>query len=86
MSKRGERIKKNYSKALRKYSLCNSIFGDADYYLGGLIGKYIKGKINARYNYRRTNSKLYGKNNFKYGDKRAYDSMNYKEYEYFYMR
>lgn len=80
--KRGKRRKDEYRKAIRKYKLCESIWGDAKEYNDGIIGKYIDGKIHDHEEYRKTNSEWSGKHNYKHGDKRRADSCEDMEREY----
>lgn len=79
---RGDRRKKNYSKAIRKYKLCESIWGDAKEYNDGILGKYIDGKIHDHEEYRKTNSEWSGKHNYKHGDKQRADSCEDMEREH----
>ena len=71
------RRKKDYHKAIRKKRLCQSIWGDAKYWLDGVLGKYDKGKIHESLDFEKTNSKRYGKRNYKASDRRRYDSTEY---------
>ena len=80
--KRGKRRKDKYRKAIRKYKLCESIWGDAKAYNDGIIGKYIDGKIHNHEEYRKTNSEWSGKHNYKHGDKQRVDSCEDMEREY----
>ena len=79
---RGDRRKKNYHKAIRKYKLCESIWGDAKEYNDGILGKYIDGKIHDHEEYRKTNSEWDGKHNYKHGDKQRADSCEDMEREH----
>lgn len=79
---RGDRRKKNYRKAIRKYKLCESIWGDAKEYNDGILGKYIDGKIHDHEEYRKTNSEWSGKHNYKHGDKQRADSCEDMEREH----
>lgn len=79
---RGDRRKKNYRKAIRKYKLCESIWGDAEEYNDGILGKYIDGKIHDHEEYRKTNSEWSGKHNYKHGDKQRADSCEDMEREH----
>lgn len=79
---RGDRRKKNYRKAIRKYKLCESILGDAKEYNDGILGKYIDGKIHDHEEYRKTNSEWNGKHNYKHGDKQRADSCEDMEREH----
>lgn len=80
--KRGKRRKDKYRKAIRKYKLCNEIWGDAEEYNDGILGKYIDGKIHDHEEYRKTNSEWSGKHNYKHGDKQRADSCEDMERKY----
>lgn len=79
---RGERRKKDYHKGIRKYKLCESIWGDAEDYNDGVLGKYIDGKIHDHEDFRKTNSEWNGKRNYKHGDKKRLYSCEDMEREY----
>lgn len=80
--KRGKRRKDKYRKAIRKYRLCNEIWGDAEYYNDGILGKYIDGKIHDHEDCYKTNSDWCGKGNYKHGDKKRADKCKDMEREY----
>lgn len=74
--------KNNFHKALHKKKLCQKIWGDSDSFLGGILGKYSKGKIHDHEDYRKTNSEWYGKRNYKVSDRKRHESTLEKMGEY----
>ena len=79
---RGERRKENYRKGIRKYKICKSVYGDAEEYNDGVLGKYIDGKIHDHEDFRKTNSEWNGKHNYKHGDKKKADNCEDMEREF----
>ena len=74
--------KNKFHKALHKKKLCQAIWGDGDSFLGGILGKYAKGKIHDHKDHRKTNSEWHGKKNYKLSDRKKYESALEKMAEY----
>lgn len=55
---RGNRRWIDKRKRRHKYNLCQRICGDAMYWLGGILGRYDKGKIHSTDNWKKTNGKV----------------------------
>jgi len=95
---RGNRRWVDKRKRKNKYNLCQRICGDAMKWLGGILGKYDKGKIHSTDNWRKTNGKIAQKdcshntgyvgtlhrfdNNYSHADKKKVESCNDK-YNYY---
>lgn len=76
------RRKQDYHKALHKKHLCQSVYGDANWWLGGILGRYDKGKIHDHEDYRKTNSERHGYKNYRHSDKKRYDRGEQMLHEY----
>ena len=74
--------KNNFHKAISKMKKCQRLWGDADKFFGGILGKYDKGKIHDHEDHRKTNSEWYGKRNYKISDRRRSESIFDKLREY----
>lgn len=74
--------KNNFHKALHKKKLCQAIWGDSDSFLGGILGKYAKGKIHDHEDHKKTNSEWHGKKNYKLSDRKRHESALGKMAEY----
>lgn len=55
---RSNRRRMDKRKRKRKYNLYQSINGDAEKFLGGVLGKYDKGKIHDTERYHKTNGRV----------------------------
>ena len=84
---RGNRRWMDKRKRRSKYNLCQRIWGDAMYFLDGILGKYDKGKIHDEENYKKTNNRVASKdhmsshkmgNNYSHSDKKKIESCNDK--------
>jgi len=74
--------KNNFHKALHKKKLCQAIWGDSDSYLGGVLGKYIKGKIHDDKHDGETYSERHDKKKFRTSDRKRHESAMEKIAEY----
>ena len=74
--------KNKFHKGLHKKKLCQAIWGDSDSYLGGVLGKYIKGKIHDDKHDGETYSERYEKKKFKTSDRKRHESALEKMSEY----
>ena len=91
---RGNRRWVDKRKRRHKYNLCQRICGDAMEWLGGILGKYDKGKIHSTDHWKKTNGKVAQKNcshntgyvgtlhrfdnNYSHSDKKKIESCNDK--------
>ena len=74
--------KNKFHKGLHKKKLCQAIWGDSDSYLGGVLGKYIKGKINDDKHDGETYSERHDKKKFRTSDRKRRESALEKMAEY----
>lgn len=97
---RGNRRMIDKRKRKHKYNLTQSIWGDAAYFLDGILGKYDKGKIHDINHAEKTNGRIaqkHGKdnvgyvgtsnrmgNNYSNSDRKKIDSINYQLKDYEY--
>lgn len=88
---RGNRRWMDKRKRRHKYNLCQRIWGDAMYFLDGILGKYDKGKIHDEENYKKTNNRIASKdhkganrmgNNYSHSDKKKVECCNDKVKDY----
>ena len=95
---RGNRRWVDKRKRRSKYNLCQRIWGDAMYFLDGILGKYDKGKIHDINHAEKTNGKVavkHGKdnvsrvgtlgrlgNNYSHSDKKKVECCNDKVKDY----
>lgn len=95
---RGNRRWMDKRKRRSKYNLCQRIWGDAMYFLDGILGKYDKGKIHDINHAEKTNGKVSQKggqdnvshvgslgrfdNNYRHTDKKKVESCNDKIKDY----
>lgn len=95
---RGNRRWVDKRKRRNKYNLCQRIWGDAMYFLDGILGKYDKGKVHDINHAEKTNGKVSQKggqdnvshvgslgrfgNNYSHSDKKKVESCNDKVKDY----
>lgn len=88
---RGNRRWVDKRKRRSKYNLCQRIWGDATTFLGGILGKYDKGKLHSTCYGNKTNKRVASKdyttshklgNNYRHTDKKKVESCNDK-YNYY---
>ena len=71
--------KNKFHKGLHKKKLCQAIWGDSDSFLGGVLGKYIKGKI---HDGEHEVKERHDKKKFRTSDRKRYESALEKMAEY----
>lgn len=74
--------KNNFHKAISKKNKCQKIWGDSDSFLGGVLGKYIKGKIHDGKHDEKVYSERYDKKKYKMSDRKRDESAFDKLREY----
>ena len=88
---RGNRRWVDKRKRRHKYNLVQKIWGDATTFLGGVLGKYDKGKIHDQEDYRKTNNRTASRecigsgrlgNNYSHSDKRKVECCKDKIKDY----
>lgn len=88
---RGNRRLVDKRKRRNKYNLVQRIWGDATTFLGGVLGKYDKGKIHDQEDYRKTNNRTASRdcigggrlgNNYSHSDKRKVECCKDKIKDY----
>ena len=88
---RGNRRWVDKRKRRSKYNLCQRIWGDATTFLGGILGKYDKGKLHSTCYGNKTNKRVASKdyttshrlgNNYRCSDKRKVECCNDKIKDY----